>query len=361
MCCWLVLQSFKSAGQSPFEIDAKLLAQEQPGLVLTQVGSQTSMHIAVWQQHNCLHAGAGRGRLHFSCFIAAVLLQRRHDAAQARAAADVRLSVPTNTLESGIMAQSICRAAAAVAWQLSCLLCHTTPDPISDTACNLLHVWLQDACRTCDADCSLVCKAMQQAGLSPDKTQVLILHPKTLAEVLDSITTIGRAAGVPDRAQQLVEQLQSRLQAVAAVVQAKCPVAVAATVARASTALDGSLAGNSSKQPAGSCDEQTAKQPQRTATAAVQDAGAAALSIQQQQQQRDGQGAVAQWQQAPRVLSLEGLNPLVLGGQWLPDVKLTAGAVDASGQQPGDPPTRITWEQVCGSKYSTTGRWHGML
>jgi hypothetical protein len=38
LCCWLVLQSFKAAVRSPFEIDASLLAREQPGLVLTQVG-----------------------------------------------------------------------------------------------------------------------------------------------------------------------------------------------------------------------------------------------------------------------------------------------------------------------------------
>jgi hypothetical protein len=61
---------------------------------------------------------------------------------------------------------------------------------------------------------------------------------------------------------------------------------------------------------------------------------------QQQQQQR------RMWTKPPRVLSLEGLNPLVLGGQWLPDVKAAAGAVDASGQQPGDSPARITWQQV---------------
>jgi Tfp pilus assembly major pilin PilA len=196
---------------------------------------------------------------------------------------------------------------------------------------------------------------MQQANLSADKTQVLILHPRTLAEVLDSIVVIGRAAGVADRAQQLVEQLQGRLQAVAAVVQAKCPAAVAATTARASTAVNGSQAGKLSKQPASSsCVEQTAKQPRRTAAAAaaVQNPGAAAFSLQQQQEEEEdsGQGSEAEWQRAPRVLSLEGLNPLVLGGQWLPDVKLAAGAVDASGQQPGDPPTRITWEQVCVSQ-----------
>jgi hypothetical protein len=193
---------------------------------------------------------------------------------------------------------------------------------------------------------------MQLASLSADKTLVLILHPRTLAEVLDSIMTIGRAAGAVDRAQQLVEQLQGRLQAVAAVVHTQCPAAVAETIARASTAVVGSQASNSRKFPASSfCDQHTTTQPCRTAAAAAdaQDPGAVAVSVQQQHQQEEedsGQCSEAEWQRAPRVLSLEGLNPLVLGGQWLPDVKLAAGAVDASGQQPGDPPTRITWEQV---------------
>lgn len=33
----LMLQAFKASGQSPFEVDADLLAREQPGLILTQV------------------------------------------------------------------------------------------------------------------------------------------------------------------------------------------------------------------------------------------------------------------------------------------------------------------------------------
>lgn len=37
------------------------------------------------------------------------------------------------------------------------------------------------------------------------------------------------------------------------------------------------------------------------------------------------------------------------GGQWLPDVKQLAGGAD-EWQQPGDPPVRISWDQV----------WQGM-
>lgn len=274
LCC---AQAFKAAGQSPFEVDAALLAQQQPGLLLTQV-------CADWQQ-----ASLAQHSLHCHCCQHMVLKPRP-------------------------------------------LLLHCRSLPLLS-----LLLCLQDACGTCDADCSLVCKAMQQAGLNPDTTQVLVLHPKTLSEVFHSIEAVGTAAGVADRAQQLVGQLQARLRAVAAAVQARSPAAAAQTVALASTA-------------ASDLPETLGQQQQNDAVQAGEDAAAARdPSVQQQQQQQqcaipDVWHQQPQW--APRVLSLEGLNPLVLGGQWLPDVKLAAGAVDASGQQPGDPPTRITWEQV---------------
>lgn len=203
---------------------------------------------------------------------------------------------------------------------------------------------MQDACRTCDADCSLVCKALQQAGLSPDKTQVLILHPTTLSEVFDSILTIGAAAGVADRAQQLVAQLQGRLHAVATAVQERSPVATDATVAKATTAA----ATVSCSTAVATAAEQVDIRKQAAGHVVAAQALSIPNQLQQQQQDASTSSRVCDKpQDAPRVCSLEGLNPLVLGGQWLPDVKLAAGAADASGQQPGDPPTRITWEQVC--------------
>jgi hypothetical protein len=39
-CCCCHLQGFKASGASPFEVDVQLLAQQQPGLVLTQVRQQ---------------------------------------------------------------------------------------------------------------------------------------------------------------------------------------------------------------------------------------------------------------------------------------------------------------------------------
>lgn len=39
------------------------------------------------------------------------------------------------------------------------------------------------------------------------------------------------------------------------------------------------------------------------------------------------------------------LGDAATGGQWLPDVKQLAGGSD-EWQQPGDPPLRISWDQV---------------
>ena len=47
----------------------------------------------------------------------------------------------------------------------------------------------------------------------------------------------------------------------------------------------------------------------------------------------------------PRVLSLEGLRPLAVGGHWLPEMKALAGGVDDL-QEPGAPAERLRWEQV---------------
>ena len=47
----------------------------------------------------------------------------------------------------------------------------------------------------------------------------------------------------------------------------------------------------------------------------------------------------------PRVLSLEGLKPLLTGGHWLPDMKALAGGCDDL-HEPGCPAERLRWEQV---------------
>ena len=55
--------------------------------------------------------------------------------------------------------------------------------------------------------------------------------------------------------------------------------------------------------------------------------------------------AVAGAERRPRVLSLEGLRPLAVGGHWLPEMKVLAGGVDEL-QEPGAPAVSLRWEQV---------------
>ncbi len=57
--------------------------------------------------------------------------------------------------------------------------------------------------------------------------------------------------------------------------------------------------------------------------------------------------AVAPAKRRPKVLSLEGLRPLAVGGHWLPEMKHLAGGVDEL-QEPGAPAAGLRWEQVLG-------------
>jgi hypothetical protein len=190
----------------------------------------------------------------------------------------------------------------------------------------------------------------------------LVLHPKTLAEVLGSILAIGSAAGAVEAAKGLIGQLQQRLAAVAERVSLVCPAAAAAVAASCTVSgyrvsglglenavvCESGSSHSSSSSSHGSGKPVSQQQPQQSSGKRPQQQDCTPPPPpppppQQQQQQQQQQGV---WKEPPRVLSLEGLNPLVLGGQWLPDVKAAAGAIDASGQRPGDNPSRITWQQV---------------
>ncbi|RHY16560.1 hypothetical protein DYB36_009441 [Aphanomyces astaci] len=49
----------------------------------------------------------------------------------------------------------------------------------------------------------------------------------------------------------------------------------------------------------------------------------------------------------PRVLGLESAFPLVVSGQWLPDMRLRAGGVEALNESyPGCPPRRLQWDEI---------------
>ena len=129
-------------------------------------------------------------------------------------------------------------------------------------------VLTQDTCAICDATAADVQRALD--GIRP-LPQVLILSPRTVSEIFDSITSVGQAAGAPDQARTLVASLQARVRA----------VAVQAAHAR----------------------------------------------------------------HRPRLLSLEGVNPLVAGGHWLPELKILAGGRDEL-FSPGCAAQRLAWTTI---------------
>jgi len=73
----------------------------------------------------------------------------------------------------------------------------------------------QDLCQVCALPAGTVRDALAHLGTAAD---VLTLDPHTLEDVLATVLAVGRAAGVPDRAAELVAGLRARLDAVAAAV-----------------------------------------------------------------------------------------------------------------------------------------------
>jgi len=72
---------------------------------------------------------------------------------------------------------------------------------------------------------------------------------------------------------------------------------------------------------------------------------AAALLAQLQSRLRTVARVVTAADERPKVMSLEGIKPLVAAGHWLPEIKSIAGGVDEF-QEPGVMAERIRWEQV---------------
>src|SRR5262244_1174604 len=138
------------------------------------------------------------------------------------------------------------------------VLCQKAPD----------LVLTQDTCDICDATAADVQRALD--GIQPPP-QVLVLSPRTVSEILASITAVGEATGVPDRACALVAELEARVHDVAA--------------------------------------------------------------------------TAAQARHRPRLLSLEGINPLVAGGHWIPELKTLAGGRDDL-FSPGCAAQRLAWTTI---------------
>lgn len=76
----------------------------------------------------------------------------------------------------------------------------------------------QDLCRVCALPSDHVDEALDHLGCRAD---VLSLDPYTLEDVLDTFHRVGAAAGVPNRAVDLVAGLRARLRAIAASVEGR--------------------------------------------------------------------------------------------------------------------------------------------
>jgi iron complex transport system substrate-binding protein len=129
-------------------------------------------------------------------------------------------------------------------------------------------VLTQDLCYFCEVDATVVNDAV--IGM-PALPRVVVLQPRTLQEIFDSIGQVGEACGAAVDAARLLEGLKARVKSV--------------------------------------------------------------------------QGKLAGVTRRPRVFSLEGINPIVIGGHWIPDLLELAG-----GRQelypPGCPAARLKWDEI---------------
>jgi iron complex transport system substrate-binding protein len=129
-------------------------------------------------------------------------------------------------------------------------------------------VLTQDLCYFCEVDASVVAEAVRQLPAPP---QMVVLQPRTLREIFDSIRQVGEACGAVEAAGSLAAGLERRVEVI--------------------------------------------------------------------------QEALASVSHRPKVFSLEGINPLVVGGHWIPDLlELAGGRQDMF--RPGCPAARLRWEEV---------------
>ena len=135
---------------------------------------------------------------------------------------------------------------------------HTCPDV----------VLTQDLCYFCEVDATAVSEAVVAMPAQP---KLVVLRPRNLEDIFDSILLVGEACGADKAAHNLVQCLRRRVQRV--------------------------------------------------------------------------DDALSRVGDRPKVFSLEGVNPLVIGGHWIPDLLLLAG-----GRQdlypPGCPAQRLQLQQV---------------
>lgn len=133
-------------------------------------------------------------------------------------------------------------------------------------------VLTQDLCYFCEVNSGQVIEAVSPM---PGQPRVVVLKPRTVADILETVKQVGVACCAESEAWKLVKALESRMETVSS--------------------------------------------------------------------------ALATVSAKPRVLSLEGVNPLVVGGHWIPDLLRLAGG-ELGAFSPGCPAQRITWSQVLDSQ-----------
>ena len=126
----------------------------------------------------------------------------------------------------------------------------------------------QDLCYFCEIDSTTVHKHVH--GFA-DMPEIVILNPKSLNDIFESIIQVGAACSQSTKAMNLVDALQQRVQNI-----------------------------------------------------------------------RDNLSGDIKF---PRVFSLEGINPLVIGGHWIPDL-LQEGGGNQTLDPPGSPARRLEWQEI---------------
>ena len=129
-------------------------------------------------------------------------------------------------------------------------------------------IFTQDLCHVCEIDAGEVNLAVKGMSIQP---RVVVLQPRTFADIMDSIVEVGEVCEVPERAANLVGSLRKRAESV------------------------------------------------------VEKARSAATR--------------------PSVFSIEGVNPLVAGGHWIPDILRMAGG-NITALEPGCNAKRLDWREV---------------
>ena len=156
----------------------------------------------------------------------------------------------------------------------------------------------QDLCHVCAASPDDLATALSRFSRPP---RVLTLTPHSLDDVWQDIVRAGEATGTSQRAEQLATKLKARVQAVAST---------------------------------------TASVNAQAFTAAAQ---AASITTGSATRQSAAQAAVR-----PRVVCLEWLNPIYVGGHWVPEMVGVAGGEDVLGRA-GHPSFRVSADDIAQS------------